>query len=537
MTVLLTRKAVVQVALEDTYDTAATVGLNDGLLVSNPMFTVKPNVLERNFVRNDLSPMAFIVGRMLAGMTFDTELRSNGRTNTGLLSNSPLIARLFQACGYALTAFAAPSVNGPFVVGDAPTSVAWAVTSATLASQVHTATGNFVAGDVQNIGGKAYTFQTVLTNVDGNVLLGATEAISLANLKAAVNLGAGAGTLYAAATAANPFKIVATSASTTITISGSAPGAYANAVAVSYTPAGSVEGAWGAATLVGGVNVAANADMVEYTLSVVTPGASGTATIQVNSDTVGETAGAPAVISSGSAFPVGTLGLQFTPVFSGLLVAGQKWVVWLRPAGLSLDPVSDSFQSATFAMHKDGVLHTMPGSYGTFEITAQAGNFASIKWTMTGTYDGPVDDANPAPVFETTLPSQVENARLLVDEFAAVVEKFTFTQGNDIQIRPSVNASEGYVGVRIVSRKPEGGIDPEADLVANNDFWDQMSAAQRMPFQMRVGFVPGNTIWVTAPCTQYSGLTYADRNGILVYDAGLRFSRVLGNDEVSFFFA
>jgi len=72
MTVLLTRKAVVQVALEDTYYTAATVGLNDGLLVSNPMFTVKPNVLERNFVRNDLSPMAFIVGRMLAGMTFDT---------------------------------------------------------------------------------------------------------------------------------------------------------------------------------------------------------------------------------------------------------------------------------------------------------------------------------------------------------------------------------------------------------------------------------------------------------------------------------
>ena len=227
---------------------------------------------------------------------------------------------------------------------------------------------------------------------------------------------------------------------------------------------------------------------------------------------------------------------QFTPVFTGSLYAGQQWTAWLRPAGLDLSPISDNFQSITLAMHKDGVLHTMPGAYGTFEVTAQAGNFAMIKWTFTGTYDGPVDDANPSPIFETQLPSQVQNARLNMNLFDAVVEKFTFNQGNDIQIRPSVSASDGYVGVRIVSRKPEGGIDPEADLVANNDFWGQMSSAQRMPFAMRVGDQPGNTVWVTAPCTQYSGLTYADRNGILVYDAGLRFARVNGDDEVSFYF-
>ena len=44
-----------------------------------------------------------------------------------------------------------------------------------------------------------------------------------------------------------------------------------------------------------------------------------------------------------------------------------------------------------------------------------------------------------------------------------------------------------------------------------------------------------HTVWFFAPNTQYSGLTYADRNGILVYDAGLRFGRSLGNDE-SFFY-
>ena len=53
---------------------------------------------------------------------------------------------------------------------------------------------------------------------------------------------------------------------------------------------------------------------------------------------------------------------------------------------------------------------------------------------------------------------------------------------------------------------------------------------------MRVGDTIGNTVWFFAPNTQYCGLTYGDRNGILVYDAALRFSRALGNDESLFYF-
>ena len=54
------------------------------------------------------------------------------------------------------------------------------------------------------IDGKVYTFQTVLTDVDGNVLIGATPATARDNLIAAINLDAGAGTLYAASTTLHP---------------------------------------------------------------------------------------------------------------------------------------------------------------------------------------------------------------------------------------------------------------------------------------------------------------------------------------------
>ena len=413
MSVLLTRRAVVQAAVEVTYDTPVAVGANDGVLVATPMFTITPNVLERNYTRKDLSPMPHIIGRKIAKMEFETELRGNGKQNSGISTDAPIIARLFRACGYALSAFATPSILGPFDVGDSPNEVVW-------------------SGDT------------------------------------------------------------------------------------------------GAA--------ATNTDMIQYVATVTTGGPSGTAMIAVTSDVAGE-GDAAAVVTSGTAFSFGTKGLTIIPTFTGNLTIGQQWVIWLRPVGIALDPRSDNFESITLVMHKDSTLHTMPGSFGTFEITATAGNFATVKWTFTGTYVEPVDDPLPNPLFEKTIPSQVELARLKVNLFQAVVDKFTFNQANDIQIRPDVSSSDGYIGTRIVSRKPVGGIDPEADLVANNDFWGQLAAAQRMPFQMRVGYAPGNTVWFMAPSVQYSGLTYADRQGILTYDAGLTFSRVNGDDEAHFFLA
>ena len=410
-TPLLTRRAVVQAAIESTYDTPQAVTTADGVLVANPMFSVQPNVLERNFTRNTLSTQAIIMGRKIAKMEFSTELRGNGKQQSGLSADAPLISRLFQACGYAASEHIASVVRGPFDVDVHANEVAW-----------------------------------------------------VANASAATNT-----------------------------------------------------------------------DVICYNVKVTTAGLSGAAHVTVTSDTVGE-GSASAIITTATLIALGTKGVTITPTFTGTLALNQEWVIWAIPPGLSLDPISTGFESLTLVMYKDGVKHVMPGSYGTFDIEAVAGNFATVKWTFTGTWVAPVDGAMPTPIYERTLPAQVELARLRMSTFNAIVEKVSFNQNNDIQIRPDVSSSQGYIGTRIVSRKPEGGINPEADLVANYDFWGQMASAARMAFQMRVGTVAGNTVWMLAPGVQYSGMTYADRNGILVYDAGLRFPGYLGDDEVSFHF-
>lgn len=86
-------------------------------------------------------------------------------------------------------------------------------------------------GETLVIAGKTYTFQTTLTNTDGNVKIGASRAATIANLVAAVNLdGSGvAGTDYAAATTKNP-RVIAVAGTDTITIKASMPGTAGNLI-------------------------------------------------------------------------------------------------------------------------------------------------------------------------------------------------------------------------------------------------------------------------------------------------------------------
>jgi len=104
---------------------------------------------------------------------------------------------------------------------------------------------------------KVYTFQTVLTDVDGNVLIGATPSDSLDNLIAAINLDpAGAGTLYAASMTLHPTVSAAAGAGDTMDATAKDTGTDGDAIATTETLAGAGN-QWGAAVLGGGSDPAA----------------------------------------------------------------------------------------------------------------------------------------------------------------------------------------------------------------------------------------------------------------------------------------
>lgn len=78
------------------------------------------------------------------------------------------------------------------------------VESGNHATALLTLTGNPADGQTFTVDGKVYTMQTTLTDVDGNIQLGNNILQTHANILAAVTLGPGAGTAYAASMTPHP---------------------------------------------------------------------------------------------------------------------------------------------------------------------------------------------------------------------------------------------------------------------------------------------------------------------------------------------
>jgi hypothetical protein len=91
-------------------------------------------------------------------------------------------------------------------------------------------------GDTFTIDGKVYTLQTTLTNVDGNIQIGAAVANTQANILAAINLTGTPGTDYAATMTLHPTVYAAEAwIGNDLAITAKAAGTAGNALATTET--------------------------------------------------------------------------------------------------------------------------------------------------------------------------------------------------------------------------------------------------------------------------------------------------------------
>lgn len=121
--------------------------------------------------------------------------------------------------------------------------------STTQASGTLTLTTNPLDTETVTIDGKTYTFQTTLTDVDGNVKIGASSTISAINLNAAIMVTSGGeGVAYAASTTVHP-TVTSTQSTNTITVTAFTGPTRGNVIATTETLS---DGSWGGATLSGG---------------------------------------------------------------------------------------------------------------------------------------------------------------------------------------------------------------------------------------------------------------------------------------------
>lgn len=275
------------------------------------------------------------------------------------------------------------------------------------------------------------------------------------------------------------------------------------------------------------------------TMTVTTGGASGAIRVTIAAPAVGEvTAYNQTNVAVTNATPI-TLpgGATVTPTVGTNAVIGDVYTFVLTPAGYQYTPVSDTFESATMYLYRDGLLHKLLGARGTFSVQATGGEFAIFTFTFTGDYSAAIDTSMPTPTYETQKPTQVELANLTVNGFTAfAAAEFTFDMANDVQIREDINSVEAYAGGIITGRAPVLGINPETVLEATHPVWANLAAGTEMAFTAKVGKAKGNVVQFDCPNVQYTDVKYGNRNGILVYDITMNCARLTGNDEVKISF-
>lgn len=510
--VLLTRKALVLAKPEATFNVdPIPTPADNSVLVSDPDYAIDANVLERNFVTESLSPLGVRTGRKLASLSFGVEVRSNGLTNSGSTNDACKFGTLLRACGYSETGMTGSgTVSAVYATPTNDEAVTWAV-------------GGAHAGNVN------------LSNFTVTCVLGGATTVAELRVTGGSNVE-DTSVLHSEEVTATVYRNDTTAPTVTATVDASDPLAVDITIvgfAVGDIVRADVNGFRYEHTVVGGDTDATGIANALAALIDVHALIAASNTIGVVNITYTGAGDGAAITSGTTAVTLGDTGMDITPTWSNNLVLGESWEVTVYPVGILYQPVSSNFESMTLYAYFDDLLHKMTGSYGTFSIEANAGEYATANFTFTGQYVVPTDAVTPTTsVFESTIPPIVELAQLrLKNIICPVSASFTYDQNNTIVPRLDVCGSDGFSGTQLVSRAPEGGLDPEATLIRNYNFWDDFSESTEFFFSMRIGTEAGNSVLFNAPRVQYTGLTYQDRDGTRVFDAGLRFSRRSGDDE------
>lgn len=248
------------------------------------VFTISGAVAVADYAKNVLTSVGTVIedgARIGIGtITYIAKTTLTGAANEvligGVADGSAFLANLkkaINASGVAGTDYGVGTVANPDVIADTLT-----VTKLTVYARVIGTAGNsiavtedsittswdnatFTGGVATNastisIGGRAYTgvlrlAETIgLTAVPDQVLWATSNAVFLDNLKSAINLTSGEGTVYGTGTTANTLVSATTNTDTAQTVEALQGGTDGNSITTTETMANA---AWGAATLSGGL--------------------------------------------------------------------------------------------------------------------------------------------------------------------------------------------------------------------------------------------------------------------------------------------
>ena len=242
--------------------------------------------------------------------------------------------------------------------------------------------------------------------------------------------------------------------------------------------------------------------------------------------------------SGNAGAPVPAWASTFLPAVGMVNKAGDVYSPLLEPP----QAAATKPKTLTIGMYESGLYKQLHGAMGNLEIAFSAGKRILLNWTFRGVWDEPTDVALLAPTYPTVAPLTFRSANMSLGAWEPRVAEFTINLGNVMKDREDQDTAEAYLMSLVADRAVVGTMDPEAELVADEDTFqnwlDRGERALAVQAGNAAGSADGNFIEFDIGAFQITNVQEGDRDRLQIHTVDWQANRVLsaGDDEISITF-
>lgn len=233
--------------------------------------------------------------------------------------------------------------------------------------------------------------------------------------------------------------------------------------------------------------------------------------------------------------------LTFSAAVRGNGTDGMDTGLAVLLQGCGLKKTAEVYQvSSAMADHKtltiwvfeDGLKKILHGAMGNVTFEGETGKRLMANFEFSGIWNTPTDVALPAFTPGTEPPPILATGTFTVVA-AKLISRLSLNMGNNVVMRPDINAASGIAHYCITDIDPVLGFDQEAALVATYDIYGIWLAGTEAAVSLVLGSGAGKEITFTMPKMQYREVPEGEREGKLIYDATGQCNHDSGDDAVA----
>lgn len=198
-----------------------------------------------------------------------------------------------------------------------------------------------------------------------------------------------------------------------------------------------------------------------------------------------------------------------------------------------------------YAVQENGRSLKLVGALGTVDFSMKAGGVLMARFTFQGKVAGVSDVTFVAGTISGTPQYPVMKSAAFQfgsANYAPRIASVGFALGNGLSPAPAINDATGMAGYFVSDRNPRLTIDPEADTVANFDWYGLQKAGTLSDMTFQCGTAQYNRVLfsfnaVGANQVQIVGTSWGTRDGLTSSPAQLLATINAGSDDLSLVFS